>query len=52
MQQKNQYTKTDGSKFEIKDKLMVNDNNNSSIRYFIPSPSSDAEKKASDKITQ
>ena len=37
MQQKNT-TNTDSSKFEIEDKPMVNDNNNNSIKYFLPDP--------------
>ena len=45
-------TNTDGSKFEIEDKPMVNDNNNNSIKYFLPGLNSDADKEASFTITQ
>ena len=31
---------------------MVNNNNNNSIKYFLPGPNSDVDKKASDEITQ
>ena len=31
---------------------MVNHNNSSNIKYFLPGPNSDADKKASDEITQ
>ena len=43
---------TDGSKFEIENKPMVNENNNNSIKYFLPGPNRDADKNASDGITQ
>ena len=46
------YTYTDGSKFENEDQPMVNDNNNNSITYFISGLKSDANKKASHKITK
>ena len=46
------HTNTDGSKFETEDKPTVNDNNNNSIKYFLPGLNSDSDKKASDEITQ
>ena len=42
---KKHYTNTDGSKFEIKNKLMVNDNSNNSMKYFLPGPNYDGDKK-------
>ena len=32
------YTNTDGSKFQIEDEPTVNDNNDNSIKYFLPGP--------------
>ena len=50
------YTNTDSSKSENEDKPVVNNNNNNnnnnSINYFFPGLNSDANKKASDEITQ
>ena len=46
------YTNTDGSKFEIEGKPMVNDTDNNNIKYFIPDPHSNTDKKASSRYIE